>query len=510
MKKPKNILLITSDQQHWNTLGVDNPEVQTPNLDRLAREGMLFERAYCPNPTCTPTRSSMITGLYPSQHGAWSLGTKLPEEVPTIGQWLQAAGYDASLIGKAHFQQLRDTAEFPSLESYPLMRDLEFWKDFHGPFYGFNHLETARNHADESHAGQHYALWMKEEGLEDWDRHFQNLFQEFDFSDGGRVNPPQEHKWTLPERYHYNRWIADRTRARMEHCRDEGQPFFLWSSFLDPHPPYLVPEPWDTLYDPQALTIAEVTPGEHDRNPPHFRKTQERDPDFSEWAGDYANHGFQSHLQDRESLAKDVAVYYGMISSMDKYIGQILDSLEELGLAEDTLVVFTSDHGHCYGHHGLTAKGAFHYEDLIRVPFLVRMPGVIPEGRRSAALQSLVDLPQTFLAAAGLPQPRGLAGVSQWEVWKGGGIPVRDHVVVENRHQEEALHLRTYVNSRYKITTYYGKAYGELFDLELDPGEINNLWEDPGSRSLKADLLQRLLHAEMGKEPVWMPRVTHA
>jgi len=147
MDRP-NILFITSDQQHWRLLGCQNPEVRTPHLDRLAAEGTLFERAYCPNPTCTPTRASIITGLYPSQHGAYSLGTKLPESVPTVGQEFSRHGYATDLIGKAHFQGLKGTAEYPSLESYPTVQDLEFWRGFNGPFYGFEHLELARNHVD--------------------------------------------------------------------------------------------------------------------------------------------------------------------------------------------------------------------------------------------------------------------------------------------------------------------------------------------------------------------------
>ncbi len=114
-----------------------------------------------------------------------------------------------------------------------------------------------------------------------------------------------------------------------------------------------------------------------------------------------AMHGFHSHLHDDRKLAKDIAVYYGMISLMDKYIGQILDKLDELGLAENTVVVFTTDHGHFFGQHGLVAKGAFHYEDMIKVPFIVRWPGVTPAGASSDAMQSLVDLAPTFLTIAG-------------------------------------------------------------------------------------------------------------
>ncbi len=115
-----------------------------------------------------PTRASLITGQFASRHGAWSLGTKLPEEAETIGAILGRAGYDTALVGKAHFQQLRSTPEHPSIESHPVLRDLDYWRNFHGPFYGFDHVELARNHANEAHVGQHYALWMEAKGLGDW------------------------------------------------------------------------------------------------------------------------------------------------------------------------------------------------------------------------------------------------------------------------------------------------------------------------------------------------------
>ncbi|MHC5034265.1 MAG: sulfatase-like hydrolase/transferase, partial [Planctomycetota bacterium] len=283
-----NILLITSDQQHWNTLGCVNPEVKTPNLDRLAAQGTMFTRAYTVNPTCTPARASMITGKYPSQHGAWALGTKLPETEHTIGEDFAAAGYRTALIGKAHFQPLKGTDEFPSLEAYPALQDLEFWRKFHGPFYGFEHVELARNHADEAHVGQHYAIWMEDKGLGNWRDYFRPPTGS---------NASQKHKWLIPEQYHYDAWIAEHTNALLEQFHAAGDRFFVWASFFDPHPPYLVPEPWDTMYDPGRLTVPRAAEGEHLANPPHFRLTQERDPDFSPWReSGHWMHGLHSQV----------------------------------------------------------------------------------------------------------------------------------------------------------------------------------------------------------------------
>ena len=495
-----NILLITSDQQHWNTLGYRFPEVQTPNLDRLAAQGTVFNRAYCPNPTCSPTRSSIITGKYPSQHGCWSLGTKLSEDEHTVGEDFHAAGYKTALVGKAHFQPLRGTDEYPSLESYPIMQDLDFWQNFDEPFYGFHHVELARNHADEAHVGQHYAIWLEEKGCHNWRDYFQPPTGN---------NDSQKHTWQIPEEFHYGTWIAERSMALLEDYHQDGENFFLWASFFDPHPPYLVPEPWDTMVDPASLTVPQMTPGEHDANPPHLQLTQQTQPDYSPWQEPEGKgmHGFQSHLHQQDELAKDIAIYYGMISLMDKQIGQILDKLDELGLTENTLVIFTSDHGHFYGHHGLIAKGPFHYEDMVRVPFIARYPGYVPAGQESEGLQSLVDLAPSFLSVAGLDIPRSMSGVDQKGAWFGEAETVRDHVLVENRHQPTTIHMKTYIDERYKLTVYHNRDYGELFDLETDPGEVNNLWSNPDCSELKNSLITSLLFAEMGKEPLWMPRV---
>ncbi len=485
-----NILLITSDQQHWNTLGQFNPEIQTPALDKLAAQGTTFTRAYCPNPTCTPTRSSMITGKYPSQHGAYALGTKLPETEPTIGDSLRAAGYRSALIGKAHFQPLHSTAEFPSLEAYPTLQDLDFWADFDGPFYGFDHVELARNHTDEAHVGQHYALWMEEHGLNNWRDYF--------LQPTGTV-VEQRRKWLIPERFHYNAWIAERSNALISQYSDADQPFFLWASFFDPHPKYLAPEPWDTMYDPAEITVPGAAPGEHADSPPHLQLTQQRDPDFSAWQEPNGSgcHGFHSHLQDRAELAQDIACYYGMVSCMDKYIGRIIDHLDAQGLAQNTLVVFTSDHGHYFGQHGLIAKGAFHYDDGVRVPMIARLPGRIPAGATSHTLQSLVDYAPTFLDCAGLNVPADMTGLSQLPVWQGDETAARDHVIIENRHQPTTLHLKTYIDERYKITLYFNRDYGEIYDLRDDPNELRNLWRDD---EVRAELTECCLRAEMLKE----------
>ena len=500
-----NILLITSDQQHYSTLGSVNDRIRTPALDRLCREGTRFDRAYCPNPTCTPTRASIITGMMPSQHGAWSLGTKLYEDVPVVGDSFQQAGYYTALIGKAHFQPLATREGMESLECQPVLRDLDFWRKFTGPWYGFEHIELARNHTSEAHCGQHYAIWMEDNGLTNW----RDYFEDWPANQDKRRAVRRRH-WSLPQEFHYTRWTGERTIAQLELAAANDQPFLLWSSFHDPHPPYVASEPWASMYDPADMVPGQLVQGEHDKNPVHFRMTQEANPKFREmFFEDQGLHGAHSHLRDPQELKADMAVYYGMVSFMDREIGRILDTLDRLGQADNTLVVFSCDHGHFLGQHGLIAKCLHHYEDLLRVPLIVRWPGHVAQGGASDAIQNLVDLSPTFLSAAGMAVPPVMTGLDQLPTWR-GGRPVRSYSITENHHSRTTMHMRTYVDPRYKITVYRGGSDGELFDLVADPGEIDNLWHAPAAAELKAKLLHDFLQATLRDEPMRMPRIAGA
>ncbi len=362
-------------------------------------------------------------------------------------------------------------------------------------------------HTCESHVGQHYAIWMEERGLKNWADYFEDY-------------PPNEEKarrlrsnrhWSLPEEFHYTRWTGERTIAQLERAVEEGRPFVLWASFHDPHPDYLCPEPWASMYSPADMVPGTLTEGEHEKNPIHFRKTQEDDPDF--WRQMQEEEGFHIHgghnqVQDAEEIKKDMAVYYGMVSFMDQEIARILDAIDRLSLADDTLVIFTSDHGNFLGQHGLTAKTLHHYEDLLRVPLIVRFPGKVPAGQTSDAIQNLVDFAPTFLAAAGLDIPGAMTGLDQLPTWC-GGEPVRNWSITENHHAKR-FHIRSYVNKRYKITIYRDSDDGELFDLKEDPAEVENLWHDSAARDIKCRLLHEFMQATLACEPVPMPRIADA
>lgn len=260
------------------------------------------------------------------------------------------------------------------------------------------------------------------------------------------------------------------------------------------------------MYPPEELTMPDSSGMEWDSLPPHFRMTQEKNSDFSEYKeSGYAIHGMNYHCQDEKKLRQYKSAYYGMVSMMDKYIGKILNKVRELDLEEDTLVVFTSDHGHFIGEHGLCAKGPFMYEELLRVPFLIKGKGI--KKGLCESMQTLVDFAPSILEAMGIAVPRVMTGISQYPVWCGQKKLVRNHIICEHHHEPNSINLRTYVDERYKITIYQGKDYGEIYDLKNDPLEEHNLWEND---SLRAELLLKYASAELEKEVRWMPRIAHA
>ncbi len=504
MAKNYNVLFITSDQQHYITLGVNNSEIKTPNLDRLCKAGTTFDRAYTVNPTCTPTRASMITGKYPSQHGAWTLGTKLDEKCTTIGELMHEKGMKTALVGKAHFQPLVSTEEYPSLESYPVLQDLDFWKNFNEDFYGFDTIRLARNHANEAHVGQHYAIWMEKKGFENWRDYF--------LPPTGTMDADIKYVWDIPEEFHYSAWIADETNTLLENYKKNDDNFMLWASFFDPHPDYLVPNPYADMYDLDSITVPTVDPNEMEKATELHKLTQQDNPDFENYkVSGYGIHGCSSHVEDAQGNCKnDIAVYYGMVTLMDKYIGKILDKLDELDLTRNTLIVFTTDHGHYFGQHGLYKKGPFLYEDAIKVPYIVSLKDKIPAGVRSDAMQSIVDIPVTMLSYCGIDAPYDFTGKNQREVWEGKKDSVRDNIICEHNHERNTINLRAYVDKRYKLVLMQNNTYGELYDLEEDPGELDNRFNDEEFKDIKAELMMKYIWAELEKESLFMPRIAGA
>jgi arylsulfatase A-like enzyme len=490
-----NVLLITTDQQRWDSLGcAGNAALSTPDLDRLAAGGVLAQRAYAPNPVCTPSRASILTGRLPSGHGAWNVGVNLPQDNPSFAAELAAAGYATALVGKAHLQSWgADPTE--SVEAASGAADRFASTARQGPYYGFEHAELGIGHVTWG-LGGHYKLWLRERGLSD--EQIRNYGRSRLVAGEGQV---AARDWELPLELHNSVWTAERTIASLERLAEGERPFALWASFQDPHHPFAVPPPFDRPHPGSGPLL--YREGELDDKPPHFLAAHEGRLEGSPYRGDYPMAG-QHHGQDYRAITPEWSRaardrYLGMVELVDRETGRILDALDDLGLAENTLVVFTSDHGELLGAHGLWMKGPFHYEDVIRVPLIARWPQGLPAGVVDNGLASLADLAPTFLAAAGLAAPAEMDGaMSLLGQWRGEGT-AREAAFTECVDDPRTLDLATVVTASHKLTAYRGGAYhgreaevGELYDLANDPDEVVNCWVDPAYREVKEKLLSLL------------------
>lgn len=493
MKQP-NILFLLTDQQRADTLGVLNPSIRTPNLDRLAARGTVYTRCYPPTPVCLPCRGALLSGRYPSSTGAVHNHAPLkPSISPMVADVFRDNGYYTHMIGKSHVQSCHDPG---SPESAPHIHDRDYFRQWHGPWYGFEHADLNIGHSTEKHAcGMHYGVWLEDRGVET-DRYF------------GHTAYEAYGAWDLPPEHHNSAWIADTTLEAVRRAGKAEQPFYISANFQDPHNPCMVPEPWASMYDPDDLPDFGFKPGEpecFEEKPPFYREILEHP---GEYAARYSEGGpagatNASHLPfDERQTRENAACYYGMVSLIDHHVGRILDGLEAAGELENTIVVFASDHGDFLGDHGLWWKELYPYEEAINVPCIVSWPGRLPEGRRHDSLQGLIDLAPTWLSLCGLEAAPEFQGVDQSAVWTGESDRVRDAIVVEDRPHDGPFNQRIYITDRWKLVAYHTPEYGELYDMREDPHQVRNLWSDPDHAELRFRLMQGLLAEEMNRVPV--------
>jgi arylsulfatase A-like enzyme len=482
-----NILLITTDQQRTDALGCyGSAWAGTPHLDALAAGGVCCERAYTTNPVCTPARVSLFTGLQVSRHGAWNVGLNAPEETRTVAHRLAEQGYCTHNIGKMHFQAY-GSRDDQSIEA--ISRWTGGHPDFCGPYYGFQTIELALGHTTYGLRG-HYGAWVRSQVSEEIFRSYERATPLTD-SFGG-----EGYDWDLPLRLHNSVWTADRAiHFLRQHNR--SQPFFLTLGFQDPHHPHCLPREFANRVKMEDVPLPDYDEGELDDKPPHFAIARRGELDTSVFRGEYhvagQNRGFDYRRTSAIEARLGRAYYYNMVRLIDQQMGRILHYLDEAGLTENTLVIFTSDHGELLGDHGLWMKGPFHYEQIVRVPLLLRWPRGFSGQQRTPAILSHLDLVPTILAAAELPPESGLDGKNALPLFQGSLPSIRDGAMIECIDDPHKLRLKTYVTSDRKLTWYNGQTFGELYDLTEDPKEKVNLWDHLDYATEKAHLLAHIL-----------------
>jgi len=507
MDRP-NVIVITTDQQRRDSLSCYGSEfTSTPHLDNLASEGVVCDRAYTTNPVCTPARASLFSGQYMTRHGAWNVGMNVPETTTMVSHRLGQEGYRTHYVGKTHFQCYMGTDQWPnrspadagssSVESRTGDWESRYaeWK---GPYYGFDEVELCLGHTTGGIAG-HYGLWVKEKAGDS--AQLEKFSEATPITDNPKFGGLAL-DWDLPTAWHNSTWTADRSIDFLNQS-DPSTPFFLAIGFQDPHHPHALPSDFDDRVDPADVPLPRFTDGELDDKPSHFQLAHRSEIDESEFRGDFPVAGQGTSAGDASAVTEQDArngraYYYSMVRLIDQQMGRILRCLEERGLADNTIVVFITDHGELLGDHGLWLKGPFHYEELVNIPMIVRWPqGGISGGRRVAGLISLVDVVPTLLSALGEPVPDVCDGADALSLLRGESDAARDHAIIECTDDPRGLRLKTVVTASRKLTHYHGHDFGELYDLEQDPGELVNLWTDPAYGEDRLRLMASLVdHAE--------------
>ncbi|MEM1298102.1 MAG: sulfatase-like hydrolase/transferase [Pseudomonadota bacterium] len=481
-----NFLLISADQQRGDCLGVEGRAINTPHLDRLAGQGTRFGAAITPCVVCQPARASILTGQLPRTHGVHDNGIDLNPETGAKGfaGALAAAGYRTGFFGKAHFSTYHTFAPTGSPEC--LRSSANFGPDWYGPYMGFEHVEmmlVGHNWfpPEKPPAGQHYERWFHADGQGD------AKIKAYWENAGDTKGAAQTWHSKLPMEWHNSTWTADRAIDWLN-ARDDD-PFCAWISFPDPHHPFDCPEPWSRLHDPAEVDL-----------PRHRKRTFEGRPWWHEQVLTAEPEGPKENAETRkaysriaeqtdEQLREIIANTYGQIALIDHEVGRILDALETAGLAENTVVIYISDHGDWLGDHGLVLKGPMHYEGLLRVPMLLRGPGV-RAGAVTDQPVSTLDLGPTMLEMAGAEALQTQHGRSLVPLLEGDGT--RDFALNEwellPTRTGVALSLRTVRTRTHKMTFDMTSGAGELYDLVNDPDELVNLFDAPEAASIRAEL----------------------
>ena len=492
MSERPNILFITADQQRGDCFGVEGRKVKTPHLDLMAQGGTRFRACITPNLVCQPARGSMLTGLLPRTHGVADNGIDLPKQVGENGfaGQLAQAGYQTGFVGKAHFATSHTFEPTGKPECRQSMD--RYAADWHGPYMGFEYVElVVEGHnrwvPSPPPSGQHYERWYYGDGLGD-------LKNELFRTNAGpdTLGAPQTWHSALPVAWHNSTWVGDRTIAYLNRHLDE--PFALWSSFPDPHHPFDCPVPWSLLHDPDEVDLPTHRTLDLDNRPWWHRASLDGKPQIREDLAKIREEYSRIPVLTDPQLRQLIANYYGMISLVDHNVGRILTELNRLGLAENTVVVYATDHGDWLGDHGLILKGPMSYEGLLRVGCIIKGPG-ISQGRVVEDPVSTLDVPGTILDYAGVESSVPLHSRSLRPLIDGTGD--RDFAYMEwdlnaSRCGVE-LKLRTVRTKTHKFTLELNSGAGELYDLDNDPDEMSNRFEDPGLHNLQREMTEMIM-----------------
>jgi arylsulfatase len=460
----KNILLIMTDQQRFDSLGVYGcPHVPTPHIDSLAEHGIIFDNCYANNPVCTPSRASIFTGKPIVGHHVYRLHDNLPQKEIPFPYLLRNAGYETALFGKLH------------------LSSRIFEDRFRHPHDGFDIYQESKSPYLPMSELNGYLPWLRDNHPE--------VFAE--------LQQKKRNFGHFSEETHLSNWIASSAIDFLEH-RDHERPFFCYTSFFDPHDPYNdYPLSMEGAVHTRNLMDLLPEPDSWDCMPEGIRREH--------------YHGYLGNpaALDSNMLHNIRLGYHASIAFIDKQVGRILDALDRLGLRDDTLIIYSSDHGDMLGDHGLLAKGAFFYEPCVKVPLIMDSPTLRSEKpRRCGSLVQGHDIASTILHYADIPESQyrhlmpesvdlhSTAGSEETLEERPAVCLYRGTSIDDTKsYFDPPINAAMIRSGNWKLTLYFNSGNretpleGQLFDLEHDPQELKDRFSDPEYQEIKLKLL---------------------
>ena len=473
-----NILWVCADQLRADKLGCNGDRfADTPNIDRMAENGVNFTNAYCQNPTCTPSRASFLTGRYPRTCGCRQNGQPLPMDEILVTKLLADNGYRCGLAGKLHIRP-----NHPAVAPNGEKRSDDGYSVFHSSGSGRR-----------GWGSYEYRSWLKSKGVS---------FHVENYPDTVYV----QYGMDLP--HHHTTWCFEKARDFIEEAAANKTPWLFSVNTYDPHHPFDPPRELLDKYEKKMseFPLPNYVEGELD-NKNIFQK-QDHESSYNSYAArpklPYISHGADSAAIGYEELTGREhrllrAAYYAMIELIDRQLGETLDLIDRLGQRENTIVIFMADHGEMLGDHGIYLKGPHFYEPAVNIPLIMSCPGLIRDHVTSKALVELIDIAPTLCEAGEVKHQVQMQGRSLWKLLtdREAEDRHRDSVYCEYYnsmpwHQTPKAYCTMRFDGRYKIVAVHSTDEYELYDLQKDPGETHNYWNDPEYAEIRLRLLQKL------------------
>ena len=503
-----NFLFFITDQQRLDHLSCynNNMVLKTPNIDRIAKEGIKFTNFYCNNPICMPNRSTIFTGQYPSVHGVTTNGRNLPQGSNTFVDILLNSGiYHTASFGKIHLNYFgAESGEFKSATTSQEFAHSRQYKNLtnYSPYFGLDEVKIVSGHGPLC-GHPDYINWVKEKIEKDSSlgkplriklSNPDNLIQtklNVSFNTNESSVNLQVLKHKVPEELYSTTFVKENTIEFLERF-SKGvylkENFFVFCSFPDPHHPFAPPGKYFDMYKPEDVILPETFNDDHE-NSSEFNRKHYNTLIKSEGT----EKGIFPIPKDlTEDDAKQViAASYGMEKMVDDAIGEILDALNTYGLSQNTVIIFTSDHADLGGDHRFFFKGPFLYQGLVKIPFLIKVPNG-QANKNCSSPASSIDIPETILELAGIPVPDFMQGKSLIQILQNPEEIVKNDILIEMDDDHNNEKTRTLITDNWRITVF--SDHGDLYNLKEDPSELNNLWYDNSFNKIKIELLLKLFN----------------